>query len=117
MDRVIKFRGLSIVKNKWVYGDLAQLENKTLIKYSENGVRKADEVYSKTVGQFTGLYDTNGKEIYEGDLVKSGYMTGTILFAEASFLFRRFENDLIYILYPDEDYRIIGNIHETKEDN
>lgn len=70
MTREIKFRGKD-PKGGWVKGYYLQdLTQGKMRSYIFN-CPLYWEVIPETVGQFTGLLDKNGKEIYEGDIIRS----------------------------------------------
>ena len=127
--RTIKFRGKSILTDEWFYGDLVHSADKkrTGILVNDKDSYDECEVVPETVGQFTGLMDKNGKEIYEGDIVEweEDNRKYVVKFWEGMFYASVKEyNEGIFGGFPlhaftqgDEGYRceIVGNIHDNTE--
>ena len=118
--RQIKFRAQDIASNKWLYGDLRHHKDDVCI--FEQGGTKGEQVKRDTVGQFTGLRDINGKDIYEGDILDVNYAD------EESYLEVRFVRGVFAFLWDgdlDDEFpcnapthewaKVIGNIHDNPE--
>lgn len=124
MNRQIKFRCKDFFDQRWIYG------NYFIAKHDTHWIVDLDftfqPVLSATIGQFTGLVDKNGKEIYEGDIisVKHPFMgrehIGTVIFEEYMFNIDGFS--MSHFDYPSIAFsegtqymEVIGNVHENKE--
>lgn len=123
MDRTIKFRGKRIDNGEWVYGDLLQPTEICDIYEIANcesidGTRY--EVIPDTTGQYTSLKDKNGKEIYEGDILKSIQWNDIYLvkyIGTAFYLCRKENNGFNKITTWNnrEKSEVIGNIYDNPE--
>lgn len=138
--RTIKFRGLKIDTGEWVFGNLVNVRDGNTSRYYPCIVISYNhdsfdwiEVKPETVGQFTGLLDKNGKEIYEGDFVewcffdcqqREHFLRGNIKWYQGGFILNITENDFenagyyaISDLSTDTecDVEIFGNVHDNPE--
>lgn len=122
MNREIKFRGKHL--NKWIYGYLLKNidDNKYYISVS---LDQFYQVKEEMIGQYTGIKDKNGVEIYEGDIVRLIYDNiehiYQIIFDKEELDFKATNGEKNYgknfqYLGCCEEIEIIGNIYENEVD-
>lgn len=117
--RKIKFRVWDIVWNK-------MRDEKDLwdIPYNEIFINTPDQ-RPLNIMQYTGLKDKNGKEIYEGDVLRIEDIIVKTVFEDGTFKFYGYNGEELVVipLYAvthregdlNFDYEVIGNIYENQE--
>lgn len=124
MKRIIKFRGRDLKTGEFVFGDLETRPKEDFMvihQYHEDGSYKSQvKVDPDTVGQFMGLLDKNGREIYEGDLFSlDGLMTMVVYEPENGYYCLRMSDNEHWMLPLDrritEYYEVISNIYDHPE--
>ena len=132
MNREILFRAKCF--GNWRYGSYVHFDKKPTnsrcnINYKDFIVTNEDDgehYYPITelhsIGQYTGLKDKNGKEIYEGDIVIIGEkLKAKVIYYDGAFRMQsEFSptpidtTDMGYMM-REFSVRVIGNIHDNPE--
>lgn len=124
--RIFKFRGKDVFTDTWKYGDLVHNKKVTTTGLEPRTMVGGYEVKEETVSQYTGINDCDGKEIYEGDIlryiddnkVKKKY-DRVVVFYDGSYFLRNIKtgmDTLLLIFCIDKKlskWKIIGNIFDN----
>jgi len=140
MEREIIFRGKDVDNGEWVEGTvefhlvdggLTKTKKEAFITFDKMDstgkvYRFTFEVDPETVGQYTGLKDSTGKRIFEGDIVKvrdpyNGCWSvngGEVIFSTeyvGGWVLTSNGKDGLNIGTRTNNIKIIGNVHENPE--
>ena len=117
--REIKFRG-KYGNNPWLYGSLVTKNR------NNNGIQERNSsvtilVDDGSIGQYTGMNDSTGKEIYEGDIVRTSDNDdelAVVKWDEEDLRFTVTHGNVVNGLgeeYYSREVEVIGNMYDNPE--
>lgn len=124
MNREIKFRAWDLDNNTMIYyPKWSTLHRKSVLYFSEKNdtyVDESDNNNNVVLMQFTGLQDTNNKDIYEGDILEDytydDHIFHKVDFFEGTFsLENEFNERAGWVCERNQSCVVIGNIYQHPE--
>ena len=132
--REIKFRGKD-KQGRWWKGDLRHTmmilgkPHCRIVNVDKDDYDRLQEIWSyriqeDTIGQFTGIKDGNGTEIFEGDIIEVTLRHNNTIVStynaivdqkEGGFGFKNKQGFCPFYGQIHENYKVIGNIHDNPE--
>lgn len=122
MDREIKFRGKyeSQLMKIWAIGSLLTLMDGRLVilvETDEAGNYVPINVDKETVGQYIGVKDVAGEDVYEGDIVEGyvgeRYISGKVVWEGTGFeVMEEGDEGALYEMNCFKTFEVVGNIYE-----
>ena len=113
---------------KSVRVDTKNIHTSTEVEIVKQSIAKVNDIFKPEhkLMQYTGLKDKNGKEIYEGDIIRFGEYVNKVCFFNGGFYWG---NAMVHVIInplpkvslehktiaPVEPAEIIGNIYENPE--
>ena len=128
--REIIFRAKRADNGAWVYGDLTHVQKIFSVEEVQRNGRRSEpvvrvanyDVDEETIGQYTGLKDRDGDEIYEGDILCFRDTKGVsyrfeVVYEDGAFCFSHYRERAFTELrhHNLSKYIVNGNIHDNPE--
>lgn len=129
--REIWCRGKRIDNGEWAYGSPVYIDGYVEMYWFDSEKQEIEHtlVDPETVGQYTGLHDKNGKEIFEGDVCEFQNQTGgrrcwvgKVEYDNQQYIISGPPNkecawpfELVMSRFIPSMIEVIGNIHDNPE--
>lgn len=117
--REILFKGKRVDNGEWTEGYFFKIWHKVFLLWGMTGdCPNMEEVIPKTVGQYTGLNDKNGKKIFEGDILLKGFEKVLVKWNANQCRWGIYSNNYEICGFNESTqgyFEVIGNIYDNSE--